>query len=129
MAESVALALNEVQVKGANHALEMIQRNGKNLLRLVNQMLDLSKLESGKMELQMIQTDVIPFVKYLGESFHSLAEEKNISFSVYSEIDHLEMDFDANKLTSIVTNLLSNAIKFTLNNGKILVRLNKIHIK
>jgi len=111
------------------NSLEMINRNSDSLMHLVNEMLDLAKIESGNMELQLIQTNVIPFVKYLAESFHSLAEEKNISFSVYSEIDHLEMDFDANKLTSIVTNLLSNAIKFTLNNGKILVRLNKIHKK
>ena len=110
-------------------AIEMIRRNGKSLLSLVNEMLDLSKLESGTMELNLVQTDVIPFVKYLSESFHSLAEAKQINLTVYSEINVLEMDFDANKMASIISNLLSNAIKFTSANGKIIVHLNKIEIK
>jgi len=76
--------------------------------------------------LQLIQADVIPFVKYLSESFHSLAQEKQISLTVYSEIDELLMDFDANKLSVIISNVLSNAIKFTMPGGKIIVHLNQI---
>ncbi|MEZ5198309.1 MAG: ATP-binding protein [Bacteroidales bacterium] len=89
-------------------------------------MLDLSKLESGKSELQLIQSDVIPFIKYLSESFYSLASEKQINLTVYSEIDELMMDFDANKLTAILSNILSNAIKFTPNGGEIIVHINEV---
>ena len=107
-------------------SLEMIRRNGKNLLHLVNELLDLAKVESGSMELELVQTDVVPFVKYFSESFHSLAESKKVNLTVYSEIDSLEMDVDINKLGAIISNLLSNAVKFTQENGKIIVHLNKI---
>ena len=126
MVDSLTSTIIDKQLKGAEHSLELIKRNGKNLLRLVNEMLDLSKLESGNMELQLIQADVVPFVKYLSESFHSLAHEKQIDLTVYSEVDDLLMDFDANKLSVIISNVLSNAIKFTQPGGKIIVHLNQI---
>ncbi len=105
--------------------IEMIRRNGKNLLELVNQMLDLAKNESGNLVLKLKKGDVIPFTKYLSESFHSLAQAKQINLVVYSEIDHLEMDFDEDKLAIILSNLLSNAIKFTEPHGKIIIHLNR----
>lgn len=107
-------------------SLKMIERNGQKLLRLVNEMLDLAKLESGHLELELIQADIIPYIKYLGESFQSLAHEKNIQLTVYSETDNLTMDFDTTKIASIVSNLLSNAIKFTPEKGKIFTHLKTI---
>tara|TARA_R110002050_G_scaffold223338_2_gene359166 strand:- start:21881 stop:25930 length:4050 start_codon:yes stop_codon:yes gene_type:complete len=126
MADTLKTNVMNESFEGAEKSLEMIRRNGKNLLYLVNEMLDLAKVESGSMELNLVQTDAIPFVKYLSESFHSLAESKKINLTVYSEIDTLEMDIDVNKVASIMSNLLSNAIKFTSTNGKIIVHLNKI---
>jgi signal transduction histidine kinase/DNA-binding response OmpR family regulator/ligand-binding sensor domain-containing protein len=126
MVDSITSTIKVKHLKAAEQSLEMIRRNGKNLLRLVNEMLDLSKLESGNMDLQLIQADVIPFVKYLSESFHSLAHEKQINLMVYSEIDGLVMDFDVNKLSAVISNILSNAIKFTQPGGKIVVHLNQI---
>jgi signal transduction histidine kinase/ligand-binding sensor domain-containing protein/DNA-binding response OmpR family regulator len=126
MAESVKSTIKEKQFDDVEESLDMIQRNGKNLLRLVNEMMDLAKLESGNMELQLVQADVVSFIKYICESFHSLAKASQIDLTVYSEIDELVMDFDANKLTSITTNLLSNAIKFTPSGGTIVVHLNII---
>ncbi len=125
----MADTLESKKLSGIEKSLEMIKRNGKKLLRLVNEMLDLAKLESGTMELHLVQTNIVPFVKYLSESFHSLAETKKINLTVYSEIEDLEMDFDANKMSSIISNLLSNAIKFTPEHGKIVVHLNKINKK
>uniref|UniRef100_UPI00356AD441 ATP-binding protein n=1 Tax=Lutibacter sp. TaxID=1925666 RepID=UPI00356AD441 len=90
---------------------------------------DLAKIESGKMELQLEQSDIIPFIKYLCESFNSLAEENQVSLTIYSEIDTLIMDFDANKLTSVISNLLSNATKFTPEYGKIIVHIKEIKQK
>ncbi|TLP80277.1 hybrid sensor histidine kinase/response regulator transcription factor [Maribacter sp. ACAM166] len=129
MAETLKTNVMNNRFEGAEKSLEMIRRNGKNLLQLVNEMLDLAKVESGSMELNLVQTDAIPFVKYLSESFHSLAETKKINLTVYSEIVALEMDIDVNKMASIISNLLSNAIKFTGANGKIIVHLNKIKTK
>ena len=105
------------------NSVEMIRRNGRKLLSLVNEMLDLSKLESGHMETNLIQINVVPFIKYLGESFHSFAQEDDIHFTVYSEIDELMMDVDSQKLSTIISNLLSNAIKFTPPLGKIVLHI------
>lgn len=116
----------DFQWKDAPQALEMIQRNGKNLLKLVNEMLDLAKLESGHLELELVQRDVIPLIKYISESFHSMAWEKRIGLTVQASIDQLTLDVDAAKLTVIVSNLLSNAIKFTPENGQIKVQLNQV---
>lgn len=129
MAETLKTNVLNKSLDGVDTSLEMIRRNGKNLLQLVNEMLDLAKVESGSMELNLVQTDAIPFVKYLSESFHSLAEAKQINLTVYSEINTLEMDIDVNKMASIISNLLSNAIKFTEVNGKIIVHLNEIKTK
>ncbi len=126
MAETLKNNVLNKSFEGADKSLEMIRRNGKNLLQLVNELLDLAKVESGNMKLNPVQTDVIPFVKYLSESFHSLAESRKINLTVYSEIESLEMDVDVNKMASIISNLLSNAIKYTSANGKIIVHLNKV---
>ena len=99
--------------------LKRIQRSGRQLLNLVDQMLDLAKLESGKLTVNWIQGNVIVFLKYLLESFHSLAEAKNISLHFQSGEESLLMDFDAEKLQQIVSNLLSNAIKFTAEGGHV----------
>ena len=129
MTETLKSNVLNKSFEGSEKSLEMIRRNGKNLLQLVNELLDLAKVESGSMELNLVQTDAIPFVKYLSESFHSLAEAKKINLTIYSEINILEMDIDVNKMASIISNLLSNAIKFTNANGKIIVHLNKINTK
>ncbi len=126
MTNTIKSNLENKQQNGLETSLEMIERNSDGLLHLVNEMLDLAKLESGNMELQLVQTNVIPFLKYLSESFNSLAEENQISLTIYSEIDTLIMDFDGDKLTSVISNLLSNSIKFTPEFGKIIVHINQI---
>lgn len=123
MTETLKKTLSNNYFNEADTSLDMIRRNGKNLLQLVNEMLDLAKVESGTMQLNLVQTDIVPYLKYLNESFHSLAASKKINLTVYSEIDSLEMDVDITKMTAITSNLLSNAIKFTKENGKIIVHL------
>jgi len=98
----------------------LIHRNSNNLLRLINQILDLSKLESGKTHLNLTQADIITYLQYLTESFLSAAETKHIRLSFYPEVPQLFMDFDEEKIQQIVYNLLSNAIKFTPENGTII---------
>lgn len=98
----------------------LIHRNSNNLLRLINQILDLSKLESGKTKLNLTQADIITYLQYLTESFLSAAETKHIRLSFYPEVPQLVMDFDEEKIQQIVYNLLSNAIKFTPENGTII---------
>lgn len=107
--------------KWLDEGLGMIQRNTDRLLVLVNQMLDLSKLESGNMSLQNEQGDLIQFLKYIVESVHSLAQSKDIRLHFHSEEEELIMDYDPEKFQKIMVNLLSNAIKFTPSGGDVYV--------
>ena len=102
-----------------DNGLDMIERNGNNLLRLVNEMLDLSKLEAGKMELNLVHGDVINFIRYIIESFHSMAESQDKKMHYISSLDTLYAKYDEEKIRQIVSNLLSNALKFTSKKGDI----------
>ncbi len=104
----------------------LILRNSKNLLRLINQLLDLSKLDSGTMRMDVVQGDIINYLQYLTESFHSMAHEKKVRLTFYSEIPELVMDFDEVKIQHIIYNLLSNALKFTKEDGKVVLHANQV---
>ena len=100
---------------------DIIQRNSQNLLHLINQMLDLSKLESGSLPLHIVQNDIIIYLKYIVQSFYSLAQQKNINLTFYTELERLDMDYDPDKMQQILSNLIHNALKYTPQYGKILV--------
>ena len=108
------------------NGMDMIVRNGKSLLNLVNEMLDLSKLNSGKMHLQLVNGDVINFLRYIVESFHSLAESQKKQLHFLSEIDELMIAYDPEKVRQIISNLLSNAIKFTNEKDNIYISVNTL---
>lgn len=109
--------------KWAKEGPRRIRRNGKDLLRLVEQMLGLSKLEAGAVRLNLQQGDVIAYLKYLMESVHSLAEARNIELQFESAIGQFDMDYDPEKWQVVVTNLLSNALKFTPEGGKVFLEV------
>ncbi|WAC09227.1 response regulator [Dyadobacter pollutisoli] len=100
-----------------------MQRNGRRLLHLVNQLLDLSKLEAGKMRIEAQPGDLIHTVRRIAHSFASLADSRGISFHVAAPEGNLWLSFDADKLEKILNNLLSNAFKFTADNGRISLSL------
>ncbi len=102
--------------------LNQMERNGKQLLRLVNQMLGLARIESGHLTLNLVHDEVIIFLKYLTDSFHSMAAAKQISLSFESRLEALTMDYDPEYLQQVVGNLLSNALKFTPEGGKVTVK-------
>ncbi len=103
--------------------LSLVKRNGQRLSNLVNQLLDLSKLESGKMSIENKQGDLIPFVENIVANFQSLAQQQNIRFQFDTSIPQLAVQFDGDKLEKILNNLLSNAFKFTPSNGRITLQL------
>lgn len=102
--------------------IELIERNGKSLLRLVNQLLDIAKLESDSFRLQLRQSDIVPYLRYLTESVQSFAEQKNCALQFSSPLESLMMDYDPEQIKQVFVNLLSNAIKFTPAGGHIEVR-------
>jgi signal transduction histidine kinase/ligand-binding sensor domain-containing protein/DNA-binding response OmpR family regulator len=97
----------------------IIKRNANRLHGLVNQLLDLSKLESGNMTLQTSLISIIPLLKGLVLSFASFAERKRITLKFNSVEEDIIVYIDKDKIEKIVTNLLSNAFKFTPQGGKI----------
>lgn len=101
----------------------IMHRNGRRLLQLVNQLLDLSKLESGKMKLETEEGDIAAFVRAIAYSFESLAVRKLIDYRVLTPPMTITGFFDRDKLEKILTNLLSNAFKFTPENGSIELEL------
>ena len=107
--------------------LHVIKRNSQALLQLINQMLELSKLESGFLTPHFIQDDITRYLGYLTESFLSYANDKGIHLNFYAETVPILMDYDPNIIDRILTNLISNALKFTPKFGKVLViaRLNE----
>jgi signal transduction histidine kinase/DNA-binding response OmpR family regulator len=111
--------------KKLDEGLQMIKRNGENLLHLINQMLDLSKIEAKAMPVYYFQGEIIGYLSYIFQSFSSLAKSKNIRLNIHTDIDQLIMDFDPDKLMQIISNLLSNAIKYTLEGGDIEMVIDK----
>lgn len=105
------------------NAVALIRRNGQNLLRLINQILDLSKLEEKNLSVHLIHGDVAAYVRYIAESLHSLANAQNVMLRVESRQASIPMDFDPERLLQIVYNLLSNAIKFTPEGGRVTLEL------
>ncbi|MES2649999.1 MAG: two-component regulator propeller domain-containing protein [Bacteroidota bacterium] len=103
--------------------LNLVQRNAKRLLSLVNQLLDFRKMEVQEIQLHPAIGDIIGFSKDICNSFMDIAEKKHIQFSFSSGIDSLEIYFDKDKLEKILFNLLSNAFKYTHDNGVVSVTL------
>lgn len=103
--------------------ISMMIRNSQRLLDLINQLLDLSKIEAGHMRLEASENDIISFIKPIVHSFNSLASKKFIAYKVELPSNGINVYFDKEKLEKIVINLISNAIKYTPEFGKIIVRV------
>ena len=119
--ESVLSSNIETKEKGK---LQVANRNARRLLTLINQLLDLSKIEAGSMELKAEQHNIISFLKNLLHSFESLAESKKIKLKFESEVTNIQVLFDPDKMEKIICNLISNALKFTSENGEIKITVN-----
>ncbi len=106
--------------------VDTIQRNTQRLLRLVNQLLDLSRLDSNKLPVNLIQGDVASFLRYLTEAYDSYAKTREIHLSYQASPEQLSMDYDPKKLEAIYTNLLSNALKFTPAEGQVDITVQQV---
>ena len=101
--------------------LQLIRQNSGHLLDLVNRLLNLTKIESGHRRMHPSNGDWVAYLRQLVEFFQPLATQKGITLRFLTQIQSLEMAFDAEIIRQIFTNLLSNAIKFTPENGSITV--------
>ena len=103
----------------------LIRRNANRLLTHINQLLDLSKLEAGKMELRVQKGDIKKFIAEVSASFNSWAKLKEINF-LKNLSDFDESWFDSDKLEKILNNFLSNAFKFTPSGGTVELSVNRL---
>ena len=118
--DSVLATIADKQNQGK---LEVASRNARRLQRLINQLLDLSKLEAGSMALKATRANLVSFLKSLVASFEHLAEQKGITLQFHGTHDEIALDYDPEKLEKVFYNLLPNAFKFTPEGGKISVQL------
>nr|MDP4224687.1 hybrid sensor histidine kinase/response regulator transcription factor [Bacteroidota bacterium] len=93
--------------------IDLMKRNAQRLMNLVNQLLDISRLDSGKMKITLIEGDVVKCIRILVYEFLSLAESKQIKYIADLPEKRFQTWFDRDKVEKIITNLLSNAFRYT----------------
>lgn len=108
--------------------VQLIKKNAEYLLGTVNELLDMSKAESGSMKINYFIGDIIAFSEELIQRFQPLAEQKQQQLIFETELAEWNTNFDKEKYSKIVHNLLSNALKFTPEKGLIQVEASKIMI-
>lgn len=119
------MLLAQARDREIKQALRLMRRNALRLQQLINQLLDLSKLQSGKMALHARRTDAVAFVRTLVMSFASLAERKRIRLSFTSPKEPIFIYADCDKLEKILSNLIFNALKFTPERGNVRVSVRR----
>lgn len=102
---------------------QMMHRNAKRILRLINQLMDIRKIDKGQMSLKFRETDIVGFIDDLMQTFEYSAGKRNMDFKFIHEMPELKAWIDLNNMDKVLMNILSNAFKFTPDNGKITVSL------
>ncbi|EDN72275.1 two-component hybrid sensor and regulator [Beggiatoa sp. SS] len=112
------LARDNTLIPKQQEGINIIQRSGEYLLTLINDILDLSKIEAGKIELSLTDFHFAPFIQGITALFKMRAEQKAISF-IYEPLSPLPVGIraDEKRMRQILINLLGNAIKFTSQGG------------
>ena len=104
------------------HAVEAIYTSGDHLLELINDVLDLSKIEAGRMELQPIDFDLARLIDDLAAMFQVHCQQQDLGWRIEQEGDEWDVHGDENKLRQVLVNLLGNAVKFT-RTGEVVLRI------
>ena len=102
---------------------DIIRKNSERILHLINQMMDLRKIDKGQMVMRMSETDMVSFMQDEYELFKQQAISKNIDFKFSHDADKQPLWIDRNNFDKVLMNILSNAFKFTPTGGKILMSL------
>lgn len=110
---------NEIKDENQKSKLNLIDKNSNRMLELVDQLLELSKIDSGNLKLILKEGNITSFLNSIVESFDYQAKENKLSFVSTIEKNNENHHFDKDVIEKIVTNLLSNAIKYTPENEKI----------
>jgi signal transduction histidine kinase/DNA-binding response OmpR family regulator len=109
--------------------VKLMLRNSQRLFTLINRLLDLSKLDSGKMQLKAGRQNIIPFLKGIVASFDLLSSQYDLDLTFQAREEDITLYFDLEKMEDVMGNLLINAVKFTPGGGKITVSAKRIPTK
>ncbi|MDB2562357.1 ABC transporter substrate-binding protein [Sulfurimonas sp.] len=119
------LKKNETDIERTK-ILNIVQDSSESLLAIINDILDLSKIESGKMQLDVQKSNILDLVNNVEFLFTQLCQEKNVTFKVDVANDVSQcLMFDDMRLKQIIINILSNAVKFTSENGEVKLKVSK----
>ena len=106
--------------------LNMAKRNVTRLSGIINDLLDLSKVEAGKMDFKFEKTSINTPVEFIKNTFENVAKDKKIDLIFEKEENIAQTYIDTQRIEQVVSNLVSNAIKFTNENGKIIIKTENI---
>ncbi|WP_167611657.1 response regulator [Maribellus sediminis] len=109
----------EAEKAPSRKQIKQMRKNANAILELVNQMLDLSKIDAKSMKQELVNSDIVSFIRAHFAAFSTLAKQKDISFNSYTPPDKKLRLFDASKLEKIINNLVSNALKYTPEGGQV----------
>lgn len=116
---------NELSNKNFTY-FEMMRQNGKKLLKRINELLDLSRLDANRLEINEMPIFLYPFLKTILSTFESVANLKGIQLLFKYQLDeNIQVKLDEDKVEKMVTNFLSNALKFTPKQGEIELNVSK----
>ncbi len=115
--------------KNAVKSLELVKYNAKHLLKLVNQLLELSRLDKEKLPVNISQNELVQFISDNILLLYSLAKQKGININFKTSQKYINANFDSEILQKILSNLISNSIKYTPNSGDILISLRLLDLK
>ena len=107
------------------HTYRTMQRNAGRILQLINQLMDVRKIEKGQMKLKYRETNIKELTNELIENFEYQAKEKNIAINLHAEVPEIKAWVDPKNFDKVIVNLLSNALKFTPEGGEINIYLRK----
>ena len=102
---------------------ETIRRNAERILSLINQMMDLRKIDKGQMMMRMTETNLVAFIADIHALFKHQAASKQVTLKYEHDIDNLSVWVDRKQFDKVIVNILSNAFKFTPTGGEIVIRL------
>jgi signal transduction histidine kinase/ligand-binding sensor domain-containing protein/DNA-binding response OmpR family regulator len=108
-----------------NQAYQLMYRNAQRILRLINQLLDLRKIDKGLMFVKMRQTDIVPFIDDIVGTFEYQAQKREITLNFKHDQPEMKVWIDLNNFDKVLINILSNAFKFTHDKGEIEIKLSE----
>lgn len=103
----------------------LMYRNSLRILRLVNQLLDIRKVDNGQMKMHFLETDVVYFIKDIMQSFENLAVNRGINFQIEPANEVINLWIDQGNFDKVIFNILSNAFKFTPDSGSVKISISE----